>query len=283
MGSIEELKIVRLYRAYNTVIQMCMDRGYTVRHPSAVAHALLDPSVYNDEYGLDYEWFLQHFVVVQAISTAATGAAGGEDDNATRVQASHNKALGERKNWTLMRGAMRLVCSSEAVRSMNDESASLSKGGEKGGKSMLVFFSALPVLSMGELQEFRDKALQKQAHCMIVVSAGKITPVVRRGARELSGRLRAGTAEEIMSIQLFEEDELAYNIARHETVPSHVALSPEQAQEFLQQRHISLSQLPRILNEDPMVAYLGLVRGSIVRIQRESKESGPYEMYRQVI
>ncbi|RNF26150.1 DNA-directed RNA polymerase II [Trypanosoma conorhini] len=282
MGSIEELKLVRLYRAYNTAIQMCMDRGYAVRHPSAVAHALRDPSVYSDEYGLDYDWFLQHFVVRQA---TATGAAEEDEGNASRVQASHDGAVEkeERGRWTPMRGAMRLVCSAETGKAMYDASGSPNKSGEKGGRSMLVFFSALPSLSMGELQEFREKALQKHAHCMIVVSAGKITPVVRRGARELSGRLRAGTAEEIMSIQLFEEDELAFNIARHDTVPSHVALSPEQAQDFLQRRQISLSQLPRILNEDPMVAYLGLVRGSIVKIQRDTKESGPYEMYRQVI
>ncbi|EKG02756.1 DNA-directed RNA polymerase II, putative [Trypanosoma cruzi] len=282
MGSIEELKIVRLYRAYNTTIQMCMDRGYTVRHPSAVAQAVRDPCVYSYEHGLDYDWFLQRFVTQRAAASGAERAEEDEDDK-VRVPTNQNKLLEENKKHILMRGAMRLVCSAELDGATDDEEVSLSKRGEKKGSLMLVFFSASPSLSMSELQECREKALLKEAHCMVVVSAGKIPPMVRRGARELSGFLRAGTGEEIMSIQLLEEDELAYNIARHDTVPQHEVLSPEEAQLFLQQRQISLSQLPRILKEDPMVAYLGLARGSIVKIHRDTKESGPYEMYRQVI
>ncbi|KEG15176.1 DNA-directed RNA polymerase II [Trypanosoma grayi] len=271
MSSIEELKIVRLYRAYNTIIQMCMDHGCSVRHPSVVAQAIRDPQFYSDEDGLDYDWFQRHFVVQQA-----PGAVDDEEEEQREVQARRgSQHQQQQQRWCAMRGAMRLVCSTSGDDATGDSS-------EK-GRPLLVFFSASPSLSMGEVQEYRDKALQKGACRMIVVVAGKISHVVRRGTRELSGRLRVGTTEEVMSIQLFEEDALACNIARHETVPPHVALSPAEAQAFLQSRKLTLSQLPRILDEDPMVAYLGLSRGSIVRIQRETKESGPYEMYRQVI
>ncbi|KAH9589101.1 RNA polymerase [Trypanosoma melophagium] len=289
MSSLAELKVVRLYRAFNTAIQMCMDRGYTVRHPSAVAQAIHDPNLYDDEDGLGYDWFLSHFVVQP--SSSSDGGGGGKSRAKANEEEMHENGeerVSAEKQWMPMYGAMRLVCSpttakaSEEAEAQEDTNDDNNHKNEK-GRPLLVFFSGSPTLNMSEVQEYREKAVQKNAKCMIVITGGKLSAAVRRGARELSGRLRTGTTEEVMAIQLFEEEALAYNIARHETVPPHVVLSPEETRTFLQSRRLTLAQLPRILDDDPMVAYLGLTRGSVVRIMRESKESGPYDMYRQVI
>ncbi|ORC92671.1 DNA-directed RNA polymerase II [Trypanosoma theileri] len=293
MSSLAELKVVRLYRAYNTAIQMCMDRGYTVRHPSAVAQAIHDPNLYDDEDGLGYDWFLSHFVVQS--SSSADGGGGKNAGANAKIKANEEEMhvngeenVSAEKQWVPMYSAMRLVCSPTAAKVYEDTEGQEdpndnNKNNNEKGRPLLVFFSGSPSLSMNEVQEYCEKGLQKNAHCMIIITGGKISPAVRRATRELSGRLRTGTTEEVMSIQLFEEDALAYNIARHETVPPHVVLSPEETRTFLQSRHLTLAQLPRILDDDPMVAYLGLTRGSVVRILRDSKESGPYDMYRQVI
>ncbi|EPY27942.1 DNA-directed RNA polymerases I, II, and III subunit RPABC1 [Strigomonas culicis] len=85
MTSTEELKLMRLFRVYNTCIQLCSDRGYTIRHPSALAAALSAPSPHdvqqtatavNPNYnaaqgGLSLEWFRQHFVVAGPDADAA--------------------------------------------------------------------------------------------------------------------------------------------------------------------------------------------------------------------
>ncbi|KAH8611756.1 RNA polymerase Rpb5 C terminal domain [Trypanosoma vivax] len=282
MDSIRDLKLVRMYRAYNTIIEMCMERGYTIRHPAVVEQAIKDPSLYNEEDGLSYNWFLNQFLVHKSKQQQASEAAA--DDEASREPEI---------NFGAMYEAMSLVCKVVASdskkdvrdgRTRNEElkqpaSARSSRGSK--GNIMIVFFSLS--LTMAELYSFRDRALQKDARSMIVVVGSKIRPVLRRSARELCGCLRAGTTEELLRVQLFEEDELSYNISRHQTVPRHVPLSSEEAQVFLQKRHLKISQLPRILDSDPMVAYLDLSRGSIVRIVRHTPDGEPYEMYRQVI
>lgn len=295
MSSIEELKVIRLYRAFNTVIQLCHDRGYTIRHPSAIVEALTDPAVYNEQEGLDYDWFLRHFVLTPT-DAAAAGAQrkNGEEENSE--EAAERLARAANGEWIAMRNAMRLSCSrhhpqspghrgSQGATSSSSPtrlSTASSTAGDGDKNALLVFFSGASVLTIKEVQEFREKALKKRAGSMIVVG-GKIGQAVRRDVQELSGRLDATTGQELLRIQVFEEEALAFNPARHETVPQHVALTPAEAQVFLAERHLNLSQLPRVLETDAMVQYLGLPRGSIVRIERDAKESGPYDMYRQVI
>ncbi|KAG5508040.1 hypothetical protein GH5_07095 [Leishmania sp. Ghana 2012 LV757] len=340
MSSIEELKAVRLFRALNTMIQLCHDRGYVIRHPSAIAEAVQDPKLYDKEEGLDYDWFLRHFVVspdrVAGRTRAKKGGGNGTgssprreakneegDDDAGRTgecgeavdeaEMLRRAANGE---WVCMRNAMRLTCSldprlappasgvlsgvpANTTRSSPSamkmvpkdgdaphaasEAAMDTKSKEKAAKNaLMVFFSGSPKLNIKEVQAFREKALKKLAASMIIVT-NKVDPGVRMDVQELSGRMDEATGAELLSIQVFEEEALAFNVVHHETVPRHVALTPAEAEKFLAEQKLNIAQLPRMQESDPLVQYLGLRRGSIVHITREGKQSGPYSMYRHVI
>lgn len=300
MSSIEELKVIRLYRAFNTVIRMCHNRGYTVRHPSVIANVFRDPTVYDAAGdGLSYTWFVEHFVSSpRRVITGEEREEQEEGNSGTKAGTERNKAssshTGSRPlsdEWTVMRGALRLTCTS--TNSASNQSGTDAEAGEesKGGaatataassESLMVFFSPNDVLGVKEVLEYREKALQKKATSMIVV-ATRINPAVRRDVQELSGRINALTGKMLLPIQLFEEDALVFDVMMHETVQRHHVLSKEEADALLRTRQLTLSQLPRMLVTDPVVQYLGLARGDIVRIRRESKESGPYDMYRLVI
>lgn len=355
MTSIEELKAVRLFRALNTMIQLCHDRGYVIRHPSAIAEAVENPDLYDTQEGLDYDWFLRHFVIspdriAGGGSSSGSGGSGGSgsarakkscagarrdarddeegappqeggadlDDAVDEAEVLRRAANGE---WVCMRNAMRLTCSVDPSRlpavppPPNTESVvgkkrkAESAGGvvkaepededgdvpfaaaavasarrkEKAAKNALVvFFSGAPKLSVKEVQAFREKALKKRTASMIIVT-NKVDPGVRLDVQELSGRMDEATGAELLSIQVFEEEALAFNVVRHETVPHHAALTPAEAARFLEERKLNIAQLPRMLESDPLVQYLGLQRGSIVHITREGKQGGPYSMYRHVI
>ncbi|KAG5507616.1 hypothetical protein JKF63_06565 [Porcisia hertigi] len=324
MSSMEELKAVRLFRALNTIIQLCHDRGYVIRHPSAIAEALRNPEYYCEEEGLDYDWFLRHFVIspdraagstrnrqrngggnnnnpmsdTKAEEDCRNADKTGEGDEAVdEAEVLRRAASGE---WVCMRNAMRLTCSVgphrappspstvTGVPANQTQSSAAANGADTKSMEMaaknalMVFFTGSPKLSIKEVQAFREKALKKKASSMIIVT-NKIDPGVRMDVQELSGRMDEATGEELLSIQVFEEEALAFNTVCHETVPRHVALTPAEAEAFLAERKLSIPQLPRMLESDPLVQYLGLHRGSIVHIKREGKQSGPYSMYRHVI
>lgn len=75
--------------------------------------------------------------------------------------------------------------------------------------------------------------------------------------------------------------ELVINILEHKLVPKHEPLSALERKTFFQK--YKLDDLPLILHTDPVVRFLGLKDGDVVKITRPDFVAGQYVTYRRVV
>ena len=105
----------------------------------------------------------------------------------------------------------------------------------------------------------------------IIIYSGKLTQQAKQKIEEINTQIR---------VETFTVGELVVNISRHELVPKHILLNPEEKNELLKRYNIKQSQLPKIFTHDPVAKYLGLKRGDVVKIIRVSETAGKYITYR---
>lgn len=114
---------------------------------------------------------------------------------------------------------------------------------------------------------------EQNFHTGIFITQTPISPSAVRLLTSIPGRIG----------EHFQEQDLLVNITRHELVPKHVLLSPEEKIQLLKRYRLKETQLPRIQVSDPVARYLGLRRGQVVKIIRKSETAGRYASYRWVI
>ncbi|CRK30701.1 hypothetical protein BN1723_018430, partial [Verticillium longisporum] len=89
-----------------------------------------------------------------------------------------------------------------------------------------------------------------------------------------AGRKQLLSLESFARIECFLEEDLLVNITHHELVPKHILLSTDEKAVLLKRYRLKETQLPRIKREDPVARYLGLKRGNVVKIIRNSETAG---------
>jgi DNA-directed RNA polymerase subunit H len=73
------------------------------------------------------------------------------------------------------------------------------------------------------------------------------------------------------------------DITKHELVPKHELLTEQEKEQLLKQYGITLKQLPRILQSDPMAKVLNAKVGDVIKITRKSETAGESVYYRVVV
>ncbi len=61
----------------------------------------------------------------------------------------------------------------------------------------------------------------------------------------------------------------------HILQPKHIKLKPNEVQELLKKHNISLSQLPKIKNDDPVLPE-GCKQGDVIKIERKDEDTRIY-------
>ncbi|KAK9895809.1 RPB5 subunit of DNA-directed RNA polymerase [Cystobasidium minutum MCA 4210] len=111
---------------------------------------------------------------------------------------------------------------------------------------------------------------------------------ISRGLFIYDGKLTSAAAKALSSVkaemgidvEAFQEAELLVNITKHELVPEHAVLMPDEKKALLAKYRLKDTQLPRIQLADPVARYYGLKRGQVVKITRPSETAGRYVSYR---
>ena len=79
------------------------------------------------------------------------------------------------------------------------------------------------------------------------------------------------------------EKELSYDLFKHDLVPKHILLKPNEAKEVLERYHIKPFQIPYVKSTDPAVRAIGAKPGDIVKVIRKSATAGESDFYRYVV
>jgi DNA-directed RNA polymerase I, II, and III subunit RPABC1 len=137
------------------------------------------------------------------------------------------------------------------------------------GKRILVYYADVPSsstqLGVNELGDAIADMERYKLRDAVVITAKPLSP---SSSKHLDGLVA-------YNIQIFLEEELAFNATRHFLVPKHIPLTLEEQRAFLNSKKQSeegftIDQMPVIPAHDPIARYYGLRGGRIVRIEREN-------------
>lgn len=87
----------------------------------------------------------------------------------------------------------------------------------------------------------------------------------------------------IYEIELIPKRFPPFNVFKHELVPKHEILSPEELKELLEKYRVQPYQFPRIRASDTAAIAIGAKPGDVVKITRKSVTAGKSVSYRYVI
>ncbi|KAM0284714.1 hypothetical protein ACHAQH_001869 [Verticillium albo-atrum] len=139
------------------------------------------------------------------------------------------------------------------------------------GPIYVEFIAEQGSLGVQHLRKFVHHVLEGHFKAGIMVTSSPLTS---------AGRKQLLSLESFARIECFLEEDLLVNITHHELVPKHILLSTDEKAALLKRYRLKETQLPRIKREDPVARYLGLKRGNVVKIIRNSETAGRYASYR---
>jgi DNA-directed RNA polymerase I, II, and III subunit RPABC1 len=130
---------------------------------------------------------------------------------------------------------------------------------KKDGKQVCAFISNTPKFNVEKIQEYITIMKQLDVFHSIIVYKYNATPVAKKIKED---------STEIL-IELFQEDELRFNITKHYLVPKHeleYEKGSKGAKEFKQKYS---NKFPVLLQNDPVCRFYGFKNGDIIKVTRK--------------
>jgi DNA-directed RNA polymerases I, II, and III subunit RPABC1 len=131
-------------------------------------------------------------------------------------------------------------------------------------KLLLVYFHPFDIkLAQKDMNCIHKLMGQKKAQHLIIIANNKATPKVTNVLGILGH-----------NAQLFTEQELAFNITKHQLVPKHVKVDEQEKKHILEKYakqpdgSIHIEILPAIFITDPIVKFYGFKVDDLIRIER---------------
>ena len=138
---------------------------------------------------------------------------------------------------------------------------------KKDGAQICAFFTTHK-FNIDRLQEYISMMKKMDVwHCIIVFKENA-TPVAKKIVLD----------SKEMIIELFEMDEMQYNLTKHELVPKHekVDINEKNAEDFKKSK---TDKFPILLKTDPVARFYGFSKGDIIKITRKNG----YVTFRRVV
>lgn len=119
---------------------------------------------------------------------------------------------------------------------------------------------------VGDVQKIQEQMTESEVSHSILVHNNKITSNAATAMKNLrvQGRI----------VEVFHEDEVQYVVTRSKLVPRHIICSKAKMEEVLGAYKVVKTQLPEIKITDPIIRYIGAVRGQLIKIVRPSESVG---------
>ena len=130
------------------------------------------------------------------------------------------------------------------------------------GQKILVYYADIPLestlLGVNEVSDAIADMVKWKLRNAVIITGKSLSP---SATKHITGLVS-------YNIQIFLEEEMAYDPTEHEFVPEHIPLTIEEQRNFLEENNLSIDQLPILLTNDIIARYYGLRGGTIVKIIR---------------
>lgn len=130
--------------------------------------------------------------------------------------------------------------------------------GVKNGKQLCVFLINTPKFNVERIQEYISIMRKLDVNHSIIVFKNTATPVAKKAIDESSD----------ITIELFQEIELQFNITTHYLVPKHELAFTKGTKSAIDFKVKYSDKFPILLKNDPICRFYGYNKGDIIKVTR---------------
>jgi DNA-directed RNA polymerase I, II, and III subunit RPABC1 len=128
------------------------------------------------------------------------------------------------------------------------------------GTQMCIFLSNYSKFNVDSIQEYLSMMKKMEiSHC-IIVYRDNITPVAQKIVDDIFD----------MQIELFNEDELQYNITKHYLVPKHELMYKKGTPDCIKFKKKYTDKFPILQKSDPVCRFYNYDKGDIIKVTRRN-------------